>query len=298
VSKRRRSTRTAVPKSTSSSWTLPPPSSARSTLSGSDQQEVHRLAVIEIDNGGSVGSALTLFELAAERLTQPPLFDGLTTAEQMRAEAAALRRQLEEANELAAAAAILRDAELKAAEVRRRLQRTIEAEKRRLHREQRRAEGGLYANQPRAENRPTRLAVDAGAWEVLKGQAVRRRTSVGYLAGELVADVVRHNTLPRVPADDRCVAQQEFASRIAVPDRTWMGMKVQRQTRSTMPSALPQLLDVNELARHLGVNVRHVRRLVAERRIPFIKWGHLLPFDPDEIVDWLEYNRRRIEAGR
>ena len=65
-----------------------------------------------------------------------------------------------------------------------------------------------------------------------------------------------------------------------------------------MPTALPELLDVNELAQHLGVNVRHVRRLVAERRIPFIKWGHLLRFDPDEIVDWLEYNRRRIEAGR
>ena len=65
-----------------------------------------------------------------------------------------------------------------------------------------------------------------------------------------------------------------------------------------MPNTLPALLDVNELAQHLGVNVRHVRRLVAERRIPFIKWGHLLRFDPDEIVDWLEYNRRRIEAGR
>jgi excisionase family DNA binding protein len=65
-----------------------------------------------------------------------------------------------------------------------------------------------------------------------------------------------------------------------------------------MPAALPALLDVNELAQHLGVNVRHVRRLVAERRIPFIKWGHLLRFDPDEIVDWLEYNRRRIERER
>ncbi len=65
-----------------------------------------------------------------------------------------------------------------------------------------------------------------------------------------------------------------------------------------MATALPELLDINELAQHLGVNVRHVRRLVAERRIPFIKWGHLLRFDPDEIVDWLEYNRRRIEAGQ
>src|SRR4029077_19431450 len=53
------------------------------------------------------------------------------------------------ARELAASAAILRDAELKASAVWRRLQRTIDAERRRLHRERQRAEGGLYANQQR-----------------------------------------------------------------------------------------------------------------------------------------------------
>jgi excisionase family DNA binding protein len=62
-----------------------------------------------------------------------------------------------------------------------------------------------------------------------------------------------------------------------------------------MAAVLPELLDINELAQHLDVNVRHVRRLVAERRIPFIKWGHLIRFDRDEIVDWLECNRRRAE---
>jgi hypothetical protein len=146
------------------------------------------------------------------------------TAAQLRAEAALIRRQLDEAHELATSASILRDAELKAAEVRRRLQRTIEAEKRRLHRERRRAEGGLYANQPRSESRPTRLAVDAGAWEVLKGEAVRRRTSVGYLAGRLVADAVRHNTLPRAPADDRCVTER-FARLVRVDVETWTSFR-------------------------------------------------------------------------
>ena len=63
-----------------------------------------------------------------------------------------------------------------------------------------------------------------------------------------------------------------------------------------MAAVLPELLDITELARHLGVNVRHVRRLVAERRVPFIKWGHLIRFDPTEIADWLERNRRPIEA--
>jgi excisionase family DNA binding protein len=34
--------------------------------------------------------------------------------------------------------------------------------------------------------------------------------------------------------------------------------------------------------------MRHVRRLVAERRIPFLKWGNLLRFDPHEIAAWLD----------
>jgi hypothetical protein len=28
-----------------------------------------------------------------------------------------------------------------------------------------------------------------------------------------------------------------------------------------------------------------------ERRIPYIKWGHLLRFDPDEIDAWLDTER-------
>ena len=67
-------------------------------------------------------------------------------------------------------------------------------------------------------------------------------------------------------------------------------------TRQHRP--LPELLDINAVARHLGVNVRHVRRLIAERRIPFIKWGHLIRFDPDEIVEWIERNRRGIDGDR
>lgn len=35
-----------------------------------------------------------------------------------------------------------------------------------------------------------------------------------------------------------------------------------------MPATLRPLMDINALAAYLGVSVRHVRRLVAERRIP------------------------------
>ena len=54
-----------------------------------------------------------------------------------------------------------------------------------------------------------------------------------------------------------------------------------------------RLLDITTLADVLGVNPRHIRRLVAERRIPFIKWGHLIRFDPVEIRDWIDGYRRQ-----
>ena len=56
------------------------------------------------------------------------------------------------------------------------------------------------------------------------------------------------------------------------------------------PSATvrPALMNIDQVAERLGVSVRHMRRLVAERRIPFVKWGHLLRFDPDEVDRWIE----------
>ena len=52
------------------------------------------------------------------------------------------------------------------------------------------------------------------------------------------------------------------------------------------------LMDLAAVAHRLGVNQRHIRRLVAERRIPYLKWGHLLRFDPDDIEAWLDSARR------
>ena len=51
------------------------------------------------------------------------------------------------------------------------------------------------------------------------------------------------------------------------------------------------LLGIGAVAERLGVQNRHVRRLVAERRIPFIKWGHLLRFDPVELERWIDSAR-------
>lgn len=51
------------------------------------------------------------------------------------------------------------------------------------------------------------------------------------------------------------------------------------------------LIDVSAVADRLGASVRYVRRLVAERRIPFYKFGHLLRFDSDEVEAWLDRTR-------
>jgi excisionase family DNA binding protein len=63
-------------------------------------------------------------------------------------------------------------------------------------------------------------------------------------------------------------------------------------------SAPGNLMDIVTVAERLGVQVRHVRRLVHERRIPYVKWGHLLRFDPADIDAWLEAARHPATAGR
>ena len=56
------------------------------------------------------------------------------------------------------------------------------------------------------------------------------------------------------------------------------------------------LLDIEAVAERLGVQVRHVRRLVAERRIPYLKWGHLLRFDPKELDEWIDAARIKADT--
>lgn len=53
-------------------------------------------------------------------------------------------------------------------------------------------------------------------------------------------------------------------------------------------------LDVEGAAAYLGTTVRHVRRLVGERRIPYAKLGGKLRFLPPDLDRWLE--AQRVEA--
>jgi excisionase family DNA binding protein len=54
------------------------------------------------------------------------------------------------------------------------------------------------------------------------------------------------------------------------------------------------LIPIGDVAEFLGTSERHVRRLVFERRIPYLKVGGLLRFDPLELADWLD--RARVPA--
>ena len=55
--------------------------------------------------------------------------------------------------------------------------------------------------------------------------------------------------------------------------------------------ALPELMTMDQLAERLGVTHRHVRRLVDERRVPFLRVGRFIRFDPAEVADWLNQSR-------
>ena len=60
--------------------------------------------------------------------------------------------------------------------------------------------------------------------------------------------------------------------------------------------SFPRLVTIDELAEHHGVTVRHVRRQISERRVPYLKVGRLVRFDPAEIARWLDEARQPRDA--
>lgn len=51
---------------------------------------------------------------------------------------------------------------------------------------------------------------------------------------------------------------------------------------------LPVLLDIEGVAELLHISARHVRRLVFERRIPYLKVGSRVRFDQAEVASWID----------
>jgi excisionase family DNA binding protein len=59
------------------------------------------------------------------------------------------------------------------------------------------------------------------------------------------------------------------------------------------------LLDVDQAAAHLSVTPRFIRRLVAQRRVPYLKVGRFIRFDVADLDDWLDACRvESVSYGR
>ena len=54
---------------------------------------------------------------------------------------------------------------------------------------------------------------------------------------------------------------------------------------------MDDLLTGDEVAERLKTTPRFVRRLVAERRIEYVKVGRLVRFTPEAVTDYIERNR-------
>ena len=51
------------------------------------------------------------------------------------------------------------------------------------------------------------------------------------------------------------------------------------------------IVNIDAAADHVGSTTRHLRRLVAERRIPFLHVGRKVRFDTAELDRWLDAQR-------
>ena len=74
-------------------------------------------------------------------------------------------------------------------------------------------------------------------------------------------------------------------------DQAEMTKRPNHTARRGLDARSAGLLGVRELAAVLGTSERFVRRLVAERRLPFHKVGKYVRFDPRDIEAWLSEHR-------
>jgi len=74
-------------------------------------------------------------------------------------------------------------------------------------------------------------------------------------------------------------------------DQAEMTKQPNHTVRRGLDARSAGLLGVLDLADLLGTNERFVRRLVAERRLPFYKVGKYVRFEPRDIETWLADHR-------
>jgi excisionase family DNA binding protein len=59
-----------------------------------------------------------------------------------------------------------------------------------------------------------------------------------------------------------------------------------------------RLLDIDAVAEQLCTSVRHIRRLVQERRIPVVRVRRLVRFDPVDVDAWLDEHHPKVIQHR
>jgi excisionase family DNA binding protein len=64
-----------------------------------------------------------------------------------------------------------------------------------------------------------------------------------------------------------------------------------RQQLLQRDEPLPMLVDIETVSSSFGISIRQVRRFVAEGTMPFVRVGHLIRFDPDELNRWIDARR-------
>jgi hypothetical protein len=70
-----------------------------------------------------------------------------------------------------------------------------------------------------------------------------------------------------------------------------------KDNRMTATDSLPKPVNIDEIADHRETPSRHIRRLVAERRVPYLKVGGRVRFDPADIAGRLERSRVAAPPG-
>ena len=70
-----------------------------------------------------------------------------------------------------------------------------------------------------------------------------------------------------------------------------VGMGSTTRSAAALVPLAGDLLDIDGLARRLGTTPRFVRRLVEERRIPYLKIGKHVRFDGAEVERWILASR-------
>ena len=231
--------------------------------------ERYRLAVSGAGHGGIRGNLRNhdnpgeLLRRAAD-LVDVGTFES-DDPEALRRRAAEVRLATTLALRLEDSALELRDAEEEAALVRRRIQRSEKAYRRRTDLEVKRAAGGLYAGQHRSPNRPTHVEVDHGAWAILRARAARRGRSLGEVVGDLVVAAADAGLPPErrserrtdraLPADGTIGRAGRRASRYArlfLPDdEAWPKFRAQAVDASVSTARAVGLVVEHE-ARRLG----------------------------------------------